>query len=62
MEERFRIMTEEKQKAEQAHRQRIEKIQDETAESRRKLAELKFTLEEKQKQNKDMTEEQQRSK
>jgi|DEB19_MinimDraft_2_1074335.scaffolds.fasta_scaffold96241_1 hypothetical protein len=49
MEERFRIMTEEKQKAEQAHRQRIEKIQDETAESRRKLAELKFTLEEKQK-------------
>lgn len=47
MEERFRLMTEEKSKAEQAHRQRVEKIKDETAEARRKLEELKFTLSEK---------------
>ncbi len=62
MEERFRIKTEEKQKAEQAPQQRIEKIQDEIDKSHYKLAYLKFTLEEKQKQNKVMTEEQQRSK
>lgn len=51
MEERFRQLTEEKSRAEQAHKQRIEKIQDETAEAKRKLEEYKFTLTEKQKQN-----------
>lgn len=51
MEEKFRVMTEEKSKAEQAHRQRIEAIQDEKKEAERKLEEHKFTLEEKQKQN-----------
>jgi hypothetical protein len=51
MEERFRVMTEEKSKREQEHRQRIEAIQDEKKEAERKLEEHKFTLEEKQKQN-----------
>jgi hypothetical protein len=51
MEERFRVMTEEKSKAELAHKQRIEAIQDEKKEAERKLEEHKFTLNEKQKQN-----------
>ncbi len=51
MEERFRVLTEEKSKAELAHKQKIEAIQDEKKEAERKLEEHKFTLSEKQKQN-----------
>ena len=57
MEERFQDLCEQRSKAEQAHKQRLEKITDETNTAKRRLEELKFTLEEKQKQNQDISEE-----
>ena len=53
---------EQRSNAEYAHKQRLEKITDETNTAKRRLEELKFTLEEKQKQNQDISEEQLRSK
>ena len=61
MEERFQELCDQRQKQEQAHKQRIERLTDETNTAKRKLEELKFTLSEKQKQNADISDEQLRS-
>ena len=62
MENRYRMLSDDKARAEHENRARLDRASDETADSRKQLEDLKFLLQEKSRQNLDLNDEQTRNK
>lgn len=62
MENRYRMLSDDKARSEHENRLRLDRASDEIADARRQLEELKFLLQEKSKQNGDLGDEMNRSK